>query len=68
MKALTKTIKQEFIPDLVDIGTCNIHKVHNAFSAALDKFGDDVERLAIDLFQLFKCSPSKHEDFEEDAR
>lgn len=65
MKALTKTIKHELNPDLVDIGICNVHKVHNAFSAALDKFGDDLEKLAIDLFQFIKYSPSKRKDFEK---
>ena len=41
----------------------NIHKVHNVFSSALDKFGDDVKRLAIKMFQLFKYSSSKRNDF-----
>ena len=36
----------------------------NAFSAAVDNFGDDVELLAIELFQFFKYSPGKREEFE----
>ena len=64
MKALTKDLQTQLNPDLINIGTCNIHKVHNAFSAAVDNFGDDVELLAIELFQFFKYSPGKREEFE----
>ena len=63
MNALAKELQRELNFDIVNIGTCNIHKVHNAFSAALDEFGDDVERLAIEMFQFSKYSPSKHNDF-----
>ena len=49
MEALTKEVKNGLNPDLVDIYTCNIHKVHNAFLSAYDKFGDDVESLGVGL-------------------
>ena len=40
----------------VDVGTCNIHIVHNSFGKGLDKYGKDAEQLLIDLHSLFKYS------------
>ena len=36
MKALQKKAIQDINKDIVDISTCNIHKTHNAFSAAYE--------------------------------
>lgn len=48
---------------LIQIGSCNIHVVHNAFRAALCEFGKDAEELAIDLHTFFKLSAARREDF-----
>jgi hypothetical protein len=48
---------------LIQIGSCNIHVVHNAFRAALCQFGTDAEELAIDLHTFFKLSAARREDF-----
>ena len=48
---------------LVDVGTCNIHIVHNSFGKGLDKYGKDAEQFVIDLHSLFKYSAARREDF-----
>ena len=45
MKALQKKAVQNINKNIVDIGTCNIHKTHNAFSAAFEAFDSCIERL-----------------------
>lgn len=49
----------------VDIGTCNIHIIHNSFGKGIEKYGKDCEQLAIDLHSLFKYSAARREDFRE---
>lgn len=41
---------------LVDVGECSLHKVHNAFSHALDSFGTEVETVVVDTYHFFKNS------------
>ena len=65
MKALHKKVRDELNPNLIDISTCNIHKIHNAFSKAYDSFGSDVEDLGIEIYYYFKTSPVRMEDFEQ---
>ena len=48
---------------LVEVGTCNIHVIHNAFHSAVNKFGSDVEEFTIDLNTFFKLSAARREDF-----
>ena len=43
-KALQKKAIQDINKDIVDIGTCNIHKTHNAFSATFEAFDSSIER------------------------
>ena len=52
-------------PDLVDLGSCTIHMVHNAFGKALEQYGKDTDQLYTDLHSLFKYSAARHEDFKE---
>ena len=47
----------------VDVGTCNIHIVHNSFGKGLDKYGKDAEQLLIDLHSLFKYSAARRQDY-----
>ena len=64
MKALQKKAIQDINKDIVDIGTCNIHKTHNAFSAAYEAFDSSIETLGLEVFQCFKHSAAKREDYE----
>ena len=50
------------LPVMVDIGSCNLHKVHNAFGKGLDVFGHDAEDLALKLFYSLKHSAARRED------
>ena len=64
MKALQKKALQDINKDIVDICICNIHKTHNAFSTAFEAFDSSVERLDMEVFQCFKYSAAKREDYE----
>ena len=50
---------------LIDIGSCTIHTVHNAFGKAIQQYGKDIDQLCLDLDPLFKYSVVRHEDFKE---
>ena len=50
---------------LVDLGSCSIHTIHNAFGKGLEKCGKEIEQLCMDLHALFKYSAARHEDFRE---
>ena len=64
MKALQKKAIQNINKDIVDVGTCNIHKTHNAFAAAFEAFDSSIERLGLEVFQCFKYSVAEREDYE----
>ena len=49
---------------LIDIGTCNLHLIHNAFLKGLQEFGDTASELITDLYHYFKKFPSRWADFE----
>lgn len=51
------------LPSLIDIGTCNLHKVHNGFGKGLNVLGSDAEDLALKLFYWFKRSATQCEAF-----
>lgn len=54
MKSVKKKLKESVNSNLLDIGECNLHKVHNAFGSGLTAFGSDVEQLVIDIYYFFK--------------
>ena len=64
MKAQQKKAIQDINKDIVDVDTCNIHKTHNAFSAAFEAINSSIERLGLKVFQCFKYSTAKREDDE----
>ena len=49
-------------PDLIDLGSCSIHVIHNAFGKGLEKHGKEVDKFRMDLHSLFKYSAARHED------
>ena len=51
---LNKLIKEDHsdFPSLVDLGTCTIHTVHNAFNKGMEQYGKEVDRLCLDLHTL----------------
>ena len=50
---------------LVDLGSCSIHTIHNAFGKGLEKCGKEIGQLCMDLHALFKYSAAGREDFRE---
>jgi len=44
---------------LIDIGTCNIHIVHNAYLKGLSKFGEDASDLILLIYHYFDGYPSR---------
>ena len=62
---LNKLIKEDHsdFPGLVDLGTCTIHTVHNAFNKGMEQYGKEVDQLCLDLHTLFKYSAARWEDF-----
>lgn len=54
-----KSLKRKLADDnlsLIDVGECWLHKVHNAFSHALDFFAAEVESAVVDTYYFFKHS------------
>jgi len=52
----------ESTPDwkgFVDVDTCNLHTMHNAFCKGVAEYGQEVEDFALTLFGLFKLSADK---------
>ena len=51
---MNELILQDFpdYPGLVDIGSCSIHVIHNAFGKGLEHYGKDVDQLCLDLYSL----------------
>ncbi|KAH6925271.1 hypothetical protein HPB50_003174 [Hyalomma asiaticum] len=64
MKCLKRKIKAELSPNMIDIGECGLHKVHNAFAAALDTFCQEVDSIVTDIHQYFKCA-TRHADIKD---
>ncbi|KAH6948290.1 hypothetical protein HPB50_023344 [Hyalomma asiaticum] len=64
MKCLKRKIKAELSPNMIDIGECGLHKVHNAFAAALDTFCQEVDSIVTDIHQYFKCA-MRHADIKD---
>jgi hypothetical protein len=48
---------------LLDVGTCNLHKVHNAFGSALQSTSWETDAVIIDIYQWFKLSAARREDY-----
>lgn len=54
MKSLKRKLADNL--SLIDVGECWLHKVHNAFSHALDFFAAEVESAVVDTYYFFKHS------------
>lgn len=47
----------------VDLGSCVLHNIHNAFGKGLEDYGKDVEQMCVDIHSLFKYSAARREDY-----
>ena len=50
---------------LIDLGSCTVHTIHNAFGKGMEQFGKEIDQLCMDLHSLFKYSAARWEDFKE---
>lgn len=51
--------------NLLNIGTCNLHIIHNAFLRGLEEHGEDVSDLVIKVYYYFKNQPLRWQEFEK---
>ena len=61
VRKLEGAIKNEN-PDFsgfIDLGSCVLHNVHNAFGKGLEEYGKDIEQLCVDIHSLFKYSAAR---------
>lgn len=54
MKNVKGKLKQRVNENLLDVGECSLHKVHNAFGKGLDVFCSYVEELVRNVYYYFK--------------
>lgn len=66
-KKLSRLINENILEirnkGLIDIGSCSLHKVHNAFLKGLLEIGNDVTDLIITVFHFFDGWPARWEDY-----
>ena len=61
--AVNTSLKGAGNPGMINIGTCNLHVVHNSFCKALEAYGTPVDDLAVDIHSFFMISSARREDF-----
>ena len=61
---LNARLQSQKLPPLVDLGTCSLHPVHTAFRKAVEALPFDVEQFATDIYQWFKMSSARREDYQ----
>lgn len=62
-KKLNAHLALQNLENLIDIGTCSLHVVHNALRKGIAGLDCDVERFVSDIYQWFKMSAARREDF-----
>lgn len=50
---------------MIDIGSCDIHIVHNAFKKGLDVFGSNVANLMVNVHYFFDGEPLRSQEYED---
>lgn len=56
-------MKNDFQVQCLDIGSCGLHTVHNAYKAGMHATGWPVDTYLSSLFSLFHDAPARREDF-----
>ena len=49
----------------LNIGSCNLHKVHNAFRKGLSELNIDLDQFACDIYFFFMLSSARREDYSD---
>jgi len=55
--------KDENLPSLIDLGTCRLHTVHNAFKHGEGASGWKMKKLMSSLHKIFHEAPSRRADY-----
>lgn len=63
LQKLNNALSKKSLPPLLNIGTCNLHIMHNALRKGLGKLEFDIDKFALDVHQWFRASPARKEDF-----
>ena len=48
---------------LIDIGSCDLHTIHNAFKTGTESTGWRMKKILKGAYQIFHDSPARREDF-----
>lgn len=64
MKCLKRKVKAELSRNMINIGECGLHKVHNALAAVLESFCHELECIIADIHQYFKYA-TRHADIKD---
>ena len=56
------TQDHQYFIGLIDLGSCSIHIIHNAFGKGFEQYGKGIDQLYIDLYSPFKYSAARQED------
>ena len=60
---MKKTMSDDFDSTLINIGSCELHIVHNSFKAGVTSSGWIISDFLSSPYYLFKDSPAKKEDY-----
>lgn len=62
--ALQKKLEKENTYQLINIGSCGLHQLHNAFRAGMVETGWDITDSLSAMYTLFNYVPARRDDFE----
>ncbi|GBO30098.1 hypothetical protein AVEN_59429-1 [Araneus ventricosus] len=63
LEMMMEELKNELKTSLLNVGTCGLHVMHNAFSGGCSAAFPEVEKAESAVYWLFKDSPARREDF-----
>ncbi|CAM4988142.1 unnamed protein product [Rotaria socialis] len=66
-KMINDAMKKKVNAELLNIGTCNLHVIHNGFRAGTTETIWHVENFCMNIWSWFQKSPARQEDFENIA-
>ena len=64
LSSIMEKRKEEGQKDLIDLGTCGLHIIHNSFKHGAKASGWNMKKLLSALYKIFHESPSRRADYE----
>jgi len=64
-RLLSKEVDDDCGAPFLDIGSCNLHVVHNAFLAGLEQCGERVAEQVIDFYSFFDIWSARWEEYQQ---